>query len=333
MRARREYVDRLLSSYIDGELTVRKQTELKRLLAKDPEVGRRLGELQKCRALISSLPQAEAPASMLEEIKTTLARRSLLGERGADVGRASGARELFVRKLLAAAAMVALMGVLGYVIYGILAPPQPAGPGGYAGGQGVDVGKLATKAVAGGFHGRLELTTRAFVEVDASINRVVESSGLLRCKSLERQPGRALYILSCTREGLAQLLAHLENNWARFDSATLYVETDVVGQPVVVRSVTPDQIARLTEQSTPEQAVRLAKDLALLNNAAEQLRRNNVLATDEGLTSLLTGIPEPVLTGGQRRDKTGPPAGADGTKIELAVVVLRSERGPLSPQP
>ena len=79
-------IDELLCSFIDGELPLRQQTEIQRLMAKDPEVARRLRQLQNTRALVGALPRAEAPAEMLDQIKFTLERRSLLDERPAAAG-------------------------------------------------------------------------------------------------------------------------------------------------------------------------------------------------------------------------------------------------------
>ena len=71
-------INELLSGYIDGELDERQTTEVQRLIAHDPKVAERLREMQQYSTLIGSLPIAEAPAEMLEDIKTRLERNSLL---------------------------------------------------------------------------------------------------------------------------------------------------------------------------------------------------------------------------------------------------------------
>ncbi len=100
MKARPENIERLLNGYIDGELTVRQQTEVKRLLGNDPMVARRLRQLEKCKRLLTSLPPAQAPAEMTQDIISRLARRSLLGEEPTAVAEDAGVRDLFMRKLL-----------------------------------------------------------------------------------------------------------------------------------------------------------------------------------------------------------------------------------------
>ena len=71
MKANRE-TDELLCSFIDGELPLRQQTEVQRLVARDPEVAQRLRQLQNCTNLVSALPRAEAPGEMLEQIRVSL---------------------------------------------------------------------------------------------------------------------------------------------------------------------------------------------------------------------------------------------------------------------
>ena len=47
------------------------------------------------------------------------------------------------------------------------------------------------------------------------------------------------------------LLADLENIWARFDSATLFVETETIGGQVVVDGVSAEQIVDLITPPKP----------------------------------------------------------------------------------
>jgi len=62
-------IEELLNSYIDGELSVRQRTQIKRMAANDPNIEARLKQLQKCRALVSALPAAQAPACIMEMLK------------------------------------------------------------------------------------------------------------------------------------------------------------------------------------------------------------------------------------------------------------------------
>ena len=321
MKTRPENIERLLNGYIDGELTVRRQTEVKRLLKNDPRIAERLRQLQKCKMLISSIPGAEAPPEMAEDVKARLARRSLLGEEAAALNERAGIRDLFLRKVFAAAAMIALVAIFGTVIYSIIAPPTiPHQPP-------IAVPRRITKAVEAPatmlakFNGRLELTTPAFIEMDASINRAIAENGFVECISRERLGERTTYVLTCGRKGLSRLLGRLDKNWARLSSATLFVETRVFARPVAVDAVTTDQIIEITTQTTSQNALRVARDLALVNNVTEQIRNSALLTAEK--TPDLTPWPRPRLTMPLPKEKIEQTA-ADKTKVELVIVLTRA---------
>jgi len=248
--ASNERIDELLSSFIDGELTDRHRTEVQRLVSHDAQVAQRLRELQKCRMLVSSLPRAEAPADMAERIKTSLETRTLLGSQPSAFDERKGARHLLVRKVLTAAAMIALVAVLTALVYTIVTPETVAPPT--------------------GFRARLEVKTTNLIAVDAVIKKAIEGNDIVRHSAPGGRRDERVYALSCSREALSSLLADLENVWERFDSATLFVETKTPGRPVVVDNVSAEQIAnlitppkpRLTqhEKATPEPTSRLEDD-------------------------------------------------------------------------
>lgn len=320
MKARPENIERLLNGYIDGELTVRQKTEVKRLLANDSQVAARLRQLEKCRILISALPIAEAPSEMAEDVMARLARRSLLGEEPAAVNERAGTRDLFLRKFLTAAAMIALVAVLGVVVYTIVAPPTvPHGPSTANDNRTREVIQPA-QAMLAKFNGRLELKTAAFKEMDAFIDRAVAENGFVECTGIERLAERTTYVLTCGHSGLNRLLERLEKNWGRLDSATLFVETDLFGRPVVVDAVTTDQIAEVITQTTSQDTVRVAKDLALLNSLTEQLRAGAVLVPSDTMPDLI-GVERPVITGRRTIEK----ATVDQPNVELAIVLTRSK--------
>ena len=114
-------IDELLNGYIDDELAVRQRTEVERLVAHDPKIERRLHELQKCRTLLASLPCAEAPPQILREVKISLASTAAIYAQSS-YGRRMGRIHLLARRMVSAAAMLGLVGLLAAVIYTIIAP-------------------------------------------------------------------------------------------------------------------------------------------------------------------------------------------------------------------
>ena len=76
-----ERIDELLNSYIDNELTAEQKAEVESLVDHNKKIAQRLRQFQKCRILVGSMPFAEAPASVLEGVKTSLAGRALPSEK------------------------------------------------------------------------------------------------------------------------------------------------------------------------------------------------------------------------------------------------------------
>ncbi len=221
MKQKRENpdIEELLNSFIDGELTEREKTEVQRLISHDAQVAQRLRELQTSKMLVSSLPRAEAPARILEQIKSSLETETISGRREWNEehsDRRVGVRHLMVRKLLAAAAMVGLVAVLGSVIYTIVVPESPP------------ISPVPEVVVA--FDGRLELKTDALRTVNTFIDRAIEDNGLSDSISVESRGGKRVYSLICGQEDLNLLLANLADVWESCNSTTLFVETKSSGE-------------------------------------------------------------------------------------------------------
>lgn len=325
-------IDELLNSFVDGELTQEQQTRVQRMIAGDAQIARRLRQLQKCKTLVGSLPRAEVPSEMVEQVKASLERRTLLGQQPPSFEASEGARHLLVRKVVAAAAMVGLASVLAVVIYTIVVPqsstermvavehrPRP----------------YSRSGAATGFRGRLELKTAALIVVDAFVKRAIEDNGLSDCLSpaslpVSVRPGldgqdKRVYSLSCSKDRLNLLLADLGNIWRRFDSATLFVETEQFAERIMVDAVTAEQTAEIVNQDSSVACVELAKDFALLNRMVASMPGRQVLAAIDDVKVGLVDIPKPVLTGSEKtlRKPIGP--AGNRPQVHLTIVVVGSE--------
>ena len=281
--ASNERIDELLNSYIDDELTAEQKAEVESLVDHDAKIAQRLRQFQKCRILVASMPYAEAPVSVLEGVKASLAGNVQAGK-----------KYVLVRKVLAAAAMIALAAVLSAVIHRF-APLQTA-----------PEESVARTVAVSEFSGRLELKTSALNAVDAFIKSAIDDNGLSASINPEHRQSRRIYSLSCSREGLNTLLADLDDIWSELDSATLFVNTEIFGVQTVVDAVTTKQIAEVAGQDNSERRTELAKDFAVLNNIAEHLPDKEIRVAIEAGKSDLTQqwrIIKPVLTGNQNSVK------------------------------
>ena len=323
-------IDELLNSFIDGELPARQQTEVQRLIAHDEKVAQRLRQLQKCKILLSSLPVTEAPPQILENVKASLAGRTLLVEQPSAFDEHLGARHLLGRKLFAAAAMLGLVGILTAVVYTIVAPTVTQGP------VAVEPRELPPKVevvepapiivVAAPFSGRLELRTSYLPAVVAVINRAIEENiPSDEWIASDRSDVRKPHALICSSESFNLLLAELGNIWDKLDSATLVIDTEVFGEQVVVGAVTAEQIAGIVNQDDSQRRIEVAKDFAVLNNIAEYLPGTRVLTAIDDTTVDLITPPKPRLTGGQETIKKSATGAEADKNVRLTITVTASD--------
>ncbi len=323
-------MDELLNSFIDGELLTRQKTEVQRLIAHDEKIAQRLRQLQKCKMLLNSLPVAEAPPQILENVKASLAGKTQLFEQPTAFDEHLGARHLLGRKLFAAAAMLGLVGILTAVVYTIVAPTVTQGP------VAVEPRELPPKievvepapiiVVAAPFSGRLELRTSYLPAVVAFINRAIEDNvpsdeWIASDQSNLREP----HTLICSSESFNLLLAELDNIWDKLDSATLVVDTEVFGEQVVVSAVTAEQIAGIVNQDDSKRRVEVAKDFAVLNNIAEHLPGREILTAIDDTTVDLITPPKPRLTGGPKTIKKSTTRTEADKNVRLTITVTASD--------
>ncbi len=326
-------IDELLNSFLDGELDARHQTEVQRLIKHDEQIAKRLLELQKCKRLVSSLPYAEAPDGMLEDIKASLEEKELTLPAARAVSLSAhqqrqGARHLLVRRLTAAVAMIGLAAVLAAVIYSIVAPQVTITD------MSVAVEKTEPKevAVAGKpaeitpFTSRLELKTASLPEVAAFLNKAIEFSipSNQRTAAVPGRP-RESFTLICSRQNLRSFLADVGTIWDKLDSATLYIDTDRPEGQIVIDAVAPEQIIEIAKQDDFQTQIKTAKFFAAMNNVAERLPSKEVMVAIDDSTLRRITIPKPVLTSSEKPvTKTAGERKAE-QKVLLTIVVTGSE--------
>ena len=324
-------IEELLNSYIDDELSADERSEVQRLVHEDHTIAQRLRQLERCKAMVSSLPPAEPPAAVVAGVKQLLRNHSADTSKSKHIESRRGARHLFVRQVLAASIIIGLVGILGAVVYKIVGPEGTATPI-------VVVNPMPTvkpavmpvetqKAVAVaedttsiGLYS-LQLQTADFTAVDAYVNKLLEESPWLRYEATKDQPGKSAYRILCSRGGLEAMMSDLATVWSKFDSTTLIVRTDNVGQDVTVASVKPEQIADIARQDTIDGRVKLAKDFAVLNRVEQITPDEKMLAATERPMPELTTIPKPVLTSGDKNAATAPKGAWDQVQVDLNIVV------------
>ncbi len=300
-------LDELLSSFMDGELSPRQRTEVQRMASHDPEVARRLRQLQNCRSLFCALPVAKAPNDLLEQIKMSLERHSLLQEQPAVRRHSIGAWQLAFRRLVAAAAVLVLMGVLGVVVYQIVSPvPQGTPPlasdiRSLSGGARDRTTVIPLTVADAGFTGRLELRTARLAYVDTFVARAIENSGLSGQDRSDVVGNQRVYRVMGTREEVNRFVATLSGVWQNFEGAVLQVDRPENAQaPVIVEGVTPEQAAGIVAQNNTQASIEAAAGCAVMNRVAQAMPGGEIrslIQDDPGSLLAALSIPRPRETG------------------------------------
>jgi hypothetical protein len=324
-------LDELLSSFMDGQLSPRQRTEVQRMAAHDPQVARRLRQLQNCRTLFSSLPVAKAPSDLLEQVKTSLERHTLLQEQPVAGRRSMGAWHLAFRRFVSAAAVIALLGVLGLVVYQIVSPVPQGGVGsrvaqGPSSPAGLGPVPAPPTVVAdAGFTGRLELRTAKLVQVDGFLGRAIENSGLSSRVESGMLGNQRVYRIAGTREGVNRLVASLSGVWQNFDSATMQVVRPENAAPVVVEAVTPEQTAGIVAQGSTKASIETAMSYAVLNHMAKNMPGSEIrsLIQSEPTSLFAAGsIPQPRETGPDSATRAAQAPALGKAQVNLTIVLL-----------
>jgi len=328
-------IDELLSSFVDGELPLRQQTEVQRLAARDPEVGRRLRQLQNCKVLVSALPRAEAPDELLEQIKRSVERRTLLEEQPTSGVSSAGVINLMARRLMAAAAMIALLGVLGVVVYQIVAPvpgtgvrPRVARVERSLRVEPAQPGAAPVVVADSGLSGRLEIRTATVAQADAILKRAIEQSGLSALVASDDATGTRTYKLVSSRHGVSRLIASLQSVWQSFDGVTLHIEgPGEYATGVTVEAVTPEQAGSIVAKENTAASIETAKNYAVMNAMAQRTPGREVLAmisNGSAVAQDLASIDDKVLIAGPEAGTTlTPPKGQVNTNLTIILLHTR----------
>lgn len=272
-------IDELLSCYIDGELSERELTEVKRLMQHDKSIAGRLGRLQKQKQLLNNLPVASAPEGLLEDIKASLKPKPILKRYLADADESAGARHLLFRRVLTAAAMFMLVGILAVVVFNVIMPdgglrepvaikPADSSPG--AGGAKEAI--VESTAVEGGatpdsypFRAALELASYDSIAVNGFIAKAIYSNSLVDNTIPKREATLSTYHITCTTSQIVALFADLEAVWDKCGKTSLTIYAEDQDSNIMINNITSAQAIAVFAQEKPDERTELARNFADFN--------------------------------------------------------------------
>lgn len=115
-------LETLLSSYLDGELTASQAQKVEKQLANDADAQQLFQELKEISGWVGDLPQELAPKHLSEDILFDLERNQLLNSHES-ISEQAGKNHLFLRRFVAAASLLLLVGAVATIIYQVLFGP------------------------------------------------------------------------------------------------------------------------------------------------------------------------------------------------------------------
>jgi hypothetical protein len=307
----------LISGYIDGQLTPRQMTELKRLLAHDPQCRQELEAMERQRQLLQSLPVESAPAELTQEIQSALERQFVLGGSVRHSDKA-GKWGFHLRKAVAVAAMILLpLLALGVVVYTILQPTEQT-PNTASG----PVAAIEKKAPAASpellFSAVLQFQTNQPISANDFIEKKIHTLGLMNFTTPQRQSDRTSYKIVCSRKYVEGLVGELADLWSHSEKASYALLDTSTKQPVRVDGIDVQQTLAMIHLADISTAAKLAQNISEQNTQKALAKAN---PADTASQQLPEKPSKPILA--WDKDAQQLPADTDGQDtICLVIEVL-----------
>lgn len=323
-----EKLEELLSCYIDGELSERQQTEIKRLIEHDAQVAGKVARLEAQKAILNELPVESVPSGLLSRIEESLERSCILADYAASTGESAGARHLLARRTVAAAIILVLFGILVSLVVNVMLPSVP----GDVGIASVDTPDSSTIRpfspvefpresvpaipVTGIFTASLDLATRDPIQMNALLRKSLHNNDLLGCAEPPKPDDpRHTTTINCRKYQVIALLSDLQTEWDRCDRVTFVVKDYRDDSDVTIKDVTYAQVVEVFSRQKIYNRIELAKDYSDFNSLTPSRPLLDSLAN---LPSIVPIKPE-LTSDSLERDSSGNLV--DQEKIKLVITI------------
>lgn len=263
-------INELLSAYIDDEVTVRQQNEVKRLIQNDERVAEQLMCLRKQKELLAALPIVTAPERMISEIKASVKTQRILEEQAAPNPKtpvaSTGEKELFGRRMLTLAAMLLIpAGILAWVVFTIIKPVSETPTTIVTLTKPIEPTSEVLE-VSFPLSATLRLKTSQTTTMKDFINKAIYKNSLVNyTRSDSDNNATTTYAITGNRRQIFALLSELTTVWDKCDSTAMTVHGRTISANAVVEDITPDQVLALYEADVFSDPLKLAKDFDRMN--------------------------------------------------------------------
>lgn len=319
-------IDELLSCYIDGELSKRQITEIKRLIEHDEDAAKRLVQLRKQKELLNAMPVEAAPEGLLDDVMASLERKFILNEYTAVGAEQSGERNLLIRRVLAAAVILVLFGGLAALVLDIMLPAA-ATENNYAAANNTPIAdndlslqKLNTDYIpspnAPVFNASLNLKTLDAITMNNFVKKLIFNHDLSHTPP-EIEGTSSTVRITCGIDRAVAMLLDLQAEWDRCDEVALTIHDQALSKDIVIENASPEQVLRVFGEDKYYSRMQLAKDFSDFNIMASG---NDAVAKSDGDgVSTLAVKPKPELTSFEKN--LGNDKAENIEKISLVITV------------
>ena len=277
-------IEELLSALVDDEATERQKNEFIRLVRHDPSIAEQFAAMERQKHILAALPVDSAPESLVEDVRSALERRQILGETSGQTT-VTGTAHLFMRRVLTTAAMLLLpVGLLSYVVYEIIKPPS-AGPISYevadnipTSGGPTEVGAPSAPVAAAQlpFDGTLTFRTEQFMAVSNYAEKVIFDQGLISFTVPHRTEDATMYQVTAPPEKITVLVDALKSVWPHCQQVGLSVVDKISNDSVDIPNVQTEQVKTLALEDSRDMMNRLAEQYASAN-----IKKDSAFAANE----------------------------------------------------
>jgi hypothetical protein len=166
----------------------------------------------------------------------------------------------------------------------------------------------------------LTLETKNPIEVDWLIAKALTTTGIFnQTLSIDRQPGSVRYVINCSSESAANLLAELSFIWPQCSIAKLDVGTEQPGKYITVNNISAEQALEICKAPSSSVRLRMANDLAIINRAAAE-NVEKLYALD-AIDYEQLYAQKPALASVEKSSKTNKIAAGDRTAAITIIVI------------
>ncbi|MGA2914555.1 MAG: hypothetical protein ABSE89_00805 [Sedimentisphaerales bacterium] len=335
-----EQIEEMLNYYIDGELDERKSNEVKRLIDNDKEIYGLYDSLKRHKNIMDAVPHEPAPQGLCDNITAQLEREILLADTGI-YSHSAGRRHLMIRRLMTAAAVLALAAVLSTVVFDIFVPKssrdqilsntfrkkpikQVLYEKPFAEPPVEDKKIVAVKPIDIPFVAILTLKTNNPIEVDWLVAKALTTTNLFsRTTAIDRQAKNVRYAINCDNQSLANLVQELSFVWPQCTETKIDIGTEQMGKYITVSNISAEQAMEICKAEDFGQRMRIAADLGIINKFTSPDMLDRLYAAKSiDYDSLISQ--KPIITSTEKIQSASLPAD-DNTKNATLTIIVMSE--------